>query len=86
MCIEITHNRQRNKQPDKGTMDTREVHLQTISPVINSKPVHYASDGTGRDSYIVRSSGGLFNAYSPGGKLEHSYHYNNQFYTLVGFL
>ena len=47
-------------------MDSRDIHIHTISPVIHSKPIHYTSDGTGRDSYIVRSGGGLFNEYVPG--------------------
>ena len=74
VCLEITHNKPRNNQPEKGNMDTKELHMMTISPVINSKPVHYVSDGTGRDSYIVRSSGGLFNEYNPGST-------KNSFYT-----
>lgn len=72
--IEITNRRERNCQPQNGTMDSKEIHIKVVSPVIHSKPVHYASDGTGRDSYIVRSSGGLFNEYQPGST-------KNSFYT-----
>ena len=62
----LVASQQRNVQPEKGTMDSRDIHIHTISPVIHSKPIHYTSDGTGRDSYIVRSGGGLFNEYVPG--------------------
>ena len=62
----LVASQQRNVQPEKGTMDSRDIHIKTISPVIHSKPIHYTSDGTGRDSYIVRSSGGLFSEYVPG--------------------
>ena len=56
----------RNIQPEKGTMDTREIHIKTSKPYLHSKPVSYLSDGTGRDSYIVRPNGGLYNEYVPG--------------------
>jgi hypothetical protein len=30
-----------------------------------ARPVHYVSDGTGRDSYVVRNDGGLTNPNQP---------------------
>ena len=57
-------------------MDSRDIHMNNISPYIHSKPVYYMSDGTGRDSYIVRSSGGLFEEYKPGST-------KNSFYTTL---
>ena len=65
---------QRNVQPEKGNMNSTSIHIHTISPVIHSKPVHYNSNGTGRDSYISRSSGGLYSEYVPGSS-------KNRFYT-----
>ena len=56
----------RNIQPEKGSMNSREIHMKVNSPVIHSKPVYYSTNGTGRDSYIARSSGGLHSEYSPG--------------------
>ena len=66
--------RMRNTQPEKGSMNCKELHMMTVSPFIHSKPVHYHSNGTGRDSYIVRSSGGLYSEYVPGSS-------KNAFYT-----
>ena len=62
-----------NIQPENGSMNCKEIHMRTISPTIHSKPVHYASDGTGRDSYIVRSSGGFFQGYQPGSSKQSFY-------------
>ena len=58
--------KENNTQPDCGAMDSREYHLQASSPFIHSKPVHYSTNGTGRDTYISWSSGGLYSQDSPG--------------------
>jgi hypothetical protein len=33
--------KERNCQPDKGTMDCKEIHIKTMKPYIHSKPVGY---------------------------------------------
>ena len=55
-----THNN--NNQPPVGTMDHRHAPRNTMR-VIHSKPVYYHSNGTGRDSYVCTSSGGLHLPY-----------------------
>ena len=32
---------------------------KSLTP-IDYKPVHYPSDGTGRDTYVLRNNGGFF--------------------------
>ncbi|CAI2381880.1 unnamed protein product [Moneuplotes crassus] len=58
--------KERNAQPDCGAMNSKEVHLTTSSPYIHSKPVHYSTNGTGRDTYISCSSGGLYSSDKAG--------------------
>ena len=42
------------------------INYHEPSPIIHSKAIFYQSDGTGRDSYVTISSGGLHNATSYG--------------------
>ena len=58
----------RNVQPEVGKMNWKEVHIKTNSPIIHSKPVHYSTNGTGRDTYISSSSGGMHLESSPGSR------------------
>ena len=45
--------------PEKGTLYT--VHKKAKpNPIMHSKPIYYRADGSGRDQYIVTTSGGQF--------------------------
>ena len=57
---------QHNKQPGPSGPQAAETHLFFRAPCIHSKPVQYVANGSGRDSYIQMSAGGLNAAYEPG--------------------
>ena len=44
------------RRPFKNTLKT-----MNMSPSKDSMTVHYKSDGSGRDTYVVQNSGGLMN-------------------------
>ena len=44
--------------PPVGSFDVRKSWKEP-NPIIHSRAVHYYSDGSGRDSYIIRTEGGL---------------------------
>ena len=44
--------------PPMGKFNTRRSAVEP-NPVMHAKPLHYHSDGTGRDSYVIRTEGGL---------------------------
>ena len=46
-----------------GKFNTRRSAVEP-NPVMHAKPLHYRSDGSGRDSYVIRTEGGLAQDYS----------------------
>jgi len=49
--------------PPVGSFNTRRVANPAPSPVLHPMAVHYYSDGSGRDSYVVTTEGGLAQNY-----------------------
>eukprot|EP00347_Sterkiella_histriomuscorum_P004546 403360052 len=56
----LTGAHQTNIQPPIGTFSSpMKKHVTVKRPLINSKSIHYHSNGTGRDSYIMINQGGF---------------------------
>jgi hypothetical protein len=51
------------KYPQVGSFVTKR-HVVENAPQIHAKPLYYYANGTGRDSYIVETSGGFNNVAS----------------------
>ena len=49
--------------PSIGTFSQRKLPGGPPNPIIGPRTVHYPTDGSGRDSYVGTTSGGMHGAY-----------------------
>ncbi|CDW79504.1 UNKNOWN [Stylonychia lemnae] len=69
-----------NVQPPVGTLVSPiKKHIAVNKPVIHSRSIQYHSNGSGRDSYIVRGQGGFQIDSSPGAQSNSFYNSLRQY-------